>query len=201
MPRRPLLSLIVVAAALAVLPPASARAEDRTQPVVPLAGAGPALGDAELRTTVEGGRVTVTAGAPAVAPEPGQRVVACVQTHVFGVAPHSACRTRSAGDPAPAATRQVAVPAPPGWGWATGFVEVQTASGERVASSWAPSGLATAAMPLGTSWPAGPPGPQGIVLARTLDGGLNTGARLVLRAAVRHGRRAAAPRRRARRAR
>jgi len=184
--------LLVLVFALA-LSPSAAFADERTQPIMPLGGgAGPSLGDAELRTRIESGDILVTTTAPAVSLAAGAefRLVSCAQTHVLGAAPAADCRQRDIDTrqqvgaivvAAPAVTRRIAAPFPSQAGWAVGMVEVlrrsNTGAWARVASSWRPGGLAEAAMPLSDSGLPDPLPPQGVVLETSPDGGVNSAAR------------------------
>jgi pimeloyl-ACP methyl ester carboxylesterase len=184
--------LLVVAFALA-LSPCVANADMRRQPIMPLgAGAGASLGDAKVRTRIARGVVVVTVRAPDVSlPSGGEfRLVSCAQTHVLGGAPAADCAQRDvdARDwvdvgvvAAPVVTRRIAAPSPSQVGWAVGMVEVlrrsSTGAWQRSASSWAPGGLASVALPLSGSGLPRPLAPQGAVLGSSPDGGVNTGAR------------------------
>ena len=178
----------------------AARAGASTQPIMPLAaGAGDSLGEAHLRTQIGAADVEVAMTAPAVELPPGGefRLVTCLQTHVLGSAPAAACsrhdvdtrgETGATAAAASEATRRRAVPAPGMRGWATGVVEVLRRTGtgawQRVASSWIPGGLATAALPLGDAGLPQALGPQGVAVDAIADGGMNTGGRDSICAAV-----------------
>jgi dienelactone hydrolase len=185
-------ALLVVVFLLA-LSPTIASADVRTQPIMPLnGGAGASLGDAHVHTRIEGGDLFVTVSAQAVSlPSGGEfRLVSCAQTHVLGTAPAADCDQRDVDTRhwidagvvvAPVVSRRIGAPSPLQVGWAVGMVEVlrRISSGEwqRAASSWAPEGLAAAALPLSDRGLPQPLAPQGVVLGSVPDGGVNTGAR------------------------
>ena len=174
------------------LAPTAALADARDQPIMPLGSAGPSLGEAQLQTRSESGDVVVTMAAPAVSLPAGEelRLLSCAQTHVLGAPPMAACRRRDVDTrqqsgatiaEAPTATRAIAAPSPSEVGWASGMVEVlrRTSSGawERTASSWSAGALATTALPLSAGGLPRPLEPQGVALAASPDGGVNSGAR------------------------
>lgn len=190
--RRPAASWTLVALVMLALAPTAALADVRDQPIMPLGVAGPSLGEAQLQTRSEGADVVVTMAAPAVSlPAGGElRLVSCAQTHVRGAPPVAACRQREVDTrqqsgvtiaQAPTATRAIAAPSSSEVGWASGMVEVlrRTSGGgwERTASSWSAGALATTALPLSAGGLPQPLEPQGVALATSPDGGVNSGAR------------------------
>lgn len=178
---------------LAMLTLATAAVADvRAQAILPLGTGGPSLGEAELRTQIEGSDVVVTMAAASVSLPPGAelRLVSCAQTHVLDRPPSAVCNQRDVDTrqqtetsvvAAPVATRQIAAPPPSQTGWASGMVEVlrRTSSGawQRAASSWTAGTLATTALPLTDAGLPQPLESQGIAVDGLADGGVNSAAR------------------------
>jgi acetyl esterase/lipase len=183
---------VLVVVLVLALSPDVANADIRRQPIMPLAGAGASFGEAKVRTRIASGDFFVTVRAPDVSLPSGDefRLVSCAQTHVLGAAPAADCDQRDVDTrqwidagvvAAPVVSRRIAASLPSQVGWAVGMVEVlrrgSSGAWQRAASSWAPGGLTTAALPLSDRGLPQPLAPQGVALGTTPDGGVNSAAR------------------------